>query len=64
MNLDKTNATKASLEHHAKIAENHMELEAELHDILVQGGEMFIKGQDLIRKELIKHFPIEEFFLN
>lgn len=37
------------------------ELEVELQETVAQGGEMFIQGQDSVRKELVKWFPSEDF---
>lgn len=36
-------------------------LEAKLKETMVRGGEMFVQGQDSIKKELAKHFSVEEF---
>lgn len=38
-----------------------IELEAELQETLAWGGEIFVEGQDLVKKELVKWFPSEEF---
>lgn len=37
------------------------ELEAELQETVAQGGEIFVVGQNSVKKELVKSFPIENF---
>lgn len=37
------------------------ELEAELEEMVAQSREMFVLGQDSVKKELINRFPIENF---
>lgn len=37
------------------------ELKAEFQETVAWGGQIFVKGQDFMKKELIKLFPIEDF---
>lgn len=37
------------------------ELEAKFKEIVAWDGEIFIQGQDSIKKELVNHFPVEDF---